>query len=624
MIAKLSALSKNFFTKLILTITALSFMSLFGVSGYITSANSNKAVIKVDNIEISQSEFAYELQKQWAKLRVLFGDELNEDAADEKKAMLAADLAELKLNNALIDNTMLKNNIDFSQNLLLNIIMMTPQFQKNGAFDSQMFKQYLQQAGMSEGEYIANLKRSIGSKILLETQVEGFNVPQTAIQQMEKVWGQRRAFKYAELKYDDIKVDRAPTKEELDQYYTDFSEEFIEPEKRDVKLMFLSLDALADSIKITPEEIDEYYKEHIDDYEQPEKRNVLQMVFNSKEEALAAMHKINNGADFAKVAGELGQNDIDLGYVAADDLMGELSEVAVARKKGETGAPFELNEEWQILKVADITPASKVERAVANKQIEQTLRQERAYDGSYEIIKDIEDKLGAEVALEDIAQNYKTALIDVKNIGEDGSSNSRNVDVVNLLSNRDVVDSIFSYNEGETSQAIEDDNGIVVVKIEKIIEQHVKPQDMVKEDIKKLWLDNEKASIMQEKIDNIEHDIESGDSLNEVASRYGLMIKRSMPIDRNETFAELGAAEISELFVLPKDETKIIKHGDDYVVAYTENIYDDSASLSEQDKSIITQSLYMESVSELSKALLKDFARDYKVEVNYKRMGISD
>ena len=51
MIAKLSSMSKSVFTKIILTVTALSFMSLFGVSGYITTANSNKSVIKVDNIE---------------------------------------------------------------------------------------------------------------------------------------------------------------------------------------------------------------------------------------------------------------------------------------------------------------------------------------------------------------------------------------------------------------------------------------------------------------------------------------------------------------------------------------------------------------------------------------------
>ena len=58
----------------------------------------------------------------------------------------------------------------------------------------------------------------------------------------------------------------------------------------------------------------------------------------------------------------------------------------------------------------------------------------------------------------------------------------------------DVIDAVFSYAEGETSQAVEDDNGIAVVKIEKINEEHVQPQELVADKIKALWLENEKAS----------------------------------------------------------------------------------------------------------------------------------
>ena len=307
-----------------------------------------------------------------------------------------------------------------------------------------------------------------------------------------------------------------------------------------------------------------------------------------------------------------------------DDLMEELSEVAFALNKGEFSAPFELNEEWQILKVFDIQPASKVEKSIANAEIDKTLRQERAYDGSYEMINAIEDKLGAGEDLESIASANNANIIEVKNIGEDGSSDTRNADVIELLSNRDIIDAVFSYTEGETSQAIEDDNGIVVVKIEKINEEHILPQEQVKDKIKTLWLENEKASILQEKIDNIEHDMDAGDSLNEVAARYGLQIKRSMPLGRDEKLADLSAADMVELFTLPKDETKIIKRGDDYVVALSDGIYDDSASLSEQDKNFIKQSLYYQGIDEMAEAMLKDFARDYKVEVNYNRMGITD
>ena len=624
MISKLSGMSKNIFTKIILTVTALSFMSLFGVSGYITSAGKNKSVIKVDNIEISQNEFSYDLQKQWAKLRVFLGDNISEDVADEKKALLAADLAELKLNNALLDNTMIKHHVDFTQSLILQIIMLNPQFQNGKNFDSQSFKQYLQQVGMSENEYITSIKRSIAKKILLETQVAGVNVPKTALNLMEKVAGQRRTFKYAELKYSDIEPDRNPSQEELNQYYTDFSDEFVEPEKRDAKIMFLSLDALADAVKVSQEDIDAYYKEHITDYEQPEKRNVLQMIFNSEKQAKEVYEKIQNGADFAEIAAENGQKDIDLGFVAADNLMQELSDVVFSMNKGETAEPFELNEEWQILKVADIKAAEKTDRNEANQQIEKSLKQERAYDGSYEMINNIEDKLGAGADLQTLADEYHTTLIDVKNIGEDGTSDSRNLDITEVLQNRDVIDAVFSYNEGEISQAIEDDNGIVVVKIEKIKEEHIKPQELVADKIRNLWLENEKASIMQEKIDNIEHDIEAGDDFNAVAARYGLTVKRTMPIARSETFADIEAGEIVNLFTVPVDDVQIVKRNNDYIIAVSDNIYDDSASLSQEEKTKIKDAFYAETVDEMSNALLKDFAKDYKVEVNYNRMGIVD
>ena len=59
-------------------------MSLFGVSGYINTANSNKPVIKVDDLEISQSEFNYLLQKELTKLKDT--DTLDQEQAEARKA----------------------------------------------------------------------------------------------------------------------------------------------------------------------------------------------------------------------------------------------------------------------------------------------------------------------------------------------------------------------------------------------------------------------------------------------------------------------------------------------------------------------------------------------------------
>lgn len=623
MISTFSKMHNSLFTKIILTITALSFMSLFGVSGYINSANSNKPVIKVDNLEISQSEFNYMLQKELSKLKDM--DSANPEEAEARKAEISAELAKIKLDDLLLENTMKKFKVDVTDSLVSQIIQISPQFLNNGQFDREMYKWYMNKNNLTEKDLVAEIKRNIGRKILVETQVEGFKVPEVLQSQMQKVLGQRRTFKYIKLAAADAKIDRKPSQEELDQYYEDFNEEFRVPEKRDVKILSLPLETIEKSINVSDDEINTYYKEHIEEYEQPEKRHVLQLAFEDEESAKKAEAELA-AKDFMAVAAENGQSaeDTDFGDVAKSDLSDELADVVFSLAKGQISKPENINGGWQILKVTDIIPASSTPRAQANAQIKKTIQEERAYDGSYELMTSIEDKLGAGVSLADIAKEYNIELVDVKNLAEDGSSDNKDKQLAEVLKNKDVIDAAFSYNAGEVSQTIEGDDGLIVVEVEKVHESHIQPENEVTAKITKLWQESEKVSITQELVDNINHDLEAGDTLSEVAGRYNLPIMKTMPITRGETFADLNFNDMKTLFSAGKEEAKVLQHGDDYLIAETNEVYDDSSALSQEDKNFLKQALQAEMAQEMADALLHGYAKDYKVEVNYGRMGIND
>lgn len=644
MISTFSKMHNSLFTKIILTITALSFMSLFGVSGYINSANSNKPVIKVDNLEISQSEFNYMLQKELSKLKDV--DSANPEEAEARKAEISAELAKIKLDDLLLENTMKKFKVDVTDSLVSQIIQISPQFLNNGQFDREMYKWYMNKNNLTEKDLVAEIKRNIGRKILVETQVEGFKVPEVLQSQMQKVLGQRRTFKYIKLAAADAKIDRKPSQEELDQYYEDFNEDFRVPEKRDVKVLSLPLETIEKSINVSDDEINTYYKEHIEEYEQPEKRHVLQLAFEDEESAKKAEAELA-AKDFMAVAAENGQSaeDTDFGDVAKSDLSDELADVVFSLAKGQISKPENINGGWQILKVTDIIPASSTPRAQANAQIKKTIQEERAYDGSYELMTSIEDKLGAGATLQEIADSFDIALTKVKDLTEDGSfysaltysalkeaknlteyesSDAVNVDIAELVKNKDVIDAAFSYNAGEVSQTIEGDDGLIVVEVEKIHESHIQPENEVTAKITKLWQESEKVSITQELVDNINHDLEAGDTLSEVAGRYNLPVMKTMPITRGETFADLNFNDMKTLFSADKEETKVLQHGDDYLIAETNEVYDDSSALSQEDKNFLKQALQAEMAQEMADALLHGYAKDYKVEVNYGRMGIND
>ena len=624
MISKFSKMQNGLFAKIVLSLTALSFVSLFGVSGYINTANNNKTVIKVDNLEVSQSEFNYLLQRELAKYKAMVSEDINEN--EEIKNQIISSLAKAKLDELIITNTMKKNNIDFRNSLVSQIIHITPQFQYEGKFNKEMYNQYLRSNGMTEQELINDIKRNVARQILLDTLASYIKVPNVLEKQMQKVLGQRRTFNYVKIESSETSVDREPTAEEIDQYYKDLAEEFVVPEKRDVTVFLLTTKMIADKMDVSEDDIKTYREQFIDEFEQPEKREVLQMVFSSKELADEYKSKLNGGADFLDLAKQNGQSeqDTNFGFVSASELSDELSPVAFSLRKGGISDILEVNGEWQILKVANIKPAYSMPKDEADAKIIEELKQERVYDKTYEIMKEIEDKIGEGKSLNDIATEYNVSPIAVLGLSDDGVSTSRNMDILNLLKNKDVVDTAFSYNVGEISQTLETDSGIAVVRVDNIIETHLQNKEDVLEDIKKIWLENEKATVAQEIVENISHDLESGDALKDVAQRYGFKTIKTKPISRSETFDNLPYSDIKTLFLSPKNYAEVIKHGDDYIIAETSNIYDDTESLTEEETNYLQKALYMQMINEASNALLKGYAKEYDIEINYNRMGLND
>lgn len=621
MINRFSKMRDSLFTKIILTITALSFMSLFGVSGYIDTASRNKAVITVDNLELTQSKFSHLLQREISRLKALGNIDLDEDG--DKKAQIADTLLKTELDEMILDNTILKYNIDMRNSSVNQILKMSSLYQTNGQFDYEKYKMYRDMAGKTDEEMLQDVKRSFIRIFLLDYPVAYVNVPKVLLDQTAKVQGQRRTFRYVKVENADAVISREPTPEELDQYYDDLDEELMIPEKRDLTVMYIPQEKLTAAIEIPQEEIDAYYKEHIDEFEQGEQRSVMQMVFDTEDKANAAYESLNNGEDFVTVAEENEQNaaEINLGFVSANDVSEELSEIIFSLDEGRYSEPKKIADSWQILQVNDIKPASKISRNEANAQIVEELRQDKQYDNNYEVISAIEDKLGEGASLEDLAVAYQEPLLKVTNVDEDGKATSVDAKLKNIITNKDFLDVAFSYNEGEVGQAVETEDGIAVIMVDKIIDAHKQPREDAENTLREIWLENERASVTQETVDNIEHDLDAGDDLTITAARYNLNVKNSRPVTRDETIDKISFVEMKKLFNAPKNEPQIIKIGDDYIIAETTNIYDDSDSIKGDKREALKQSIYQETVREMAETMLKDFSRDYKIKVNYNRIG---
>ena len=628
MINKLAKAQKSWVAKLILSLTALSFMSLFGITGYLSSASNNRTVIKVDNIEISQAEFQYELQKELNAAKNILNTDLDEEAMADLRASLTSAVASKMVKDAVIDRSMQKYHVLFRPELISRMIANEPSFQDlSGNFNRDLFRRVLNENNISEQEYLKSVSRALAEQILTAWPVQKINIPEILVNAEIKIDGKRRVFKYTTIEPENIKIDRDISEDEITQYYEDFAAQFVEPERRNLSVIYLSVDDIAKNMEVTKDEIKAYYDEHIDDYETKEKREVLQMMFEDQSKADEAYEALTNGADFYEVAADFaGQSkeDTELGSVFENDLVFEIAEDAFALEKGGFTKPIAVSDVFQIIKVVDITEPSKVDYSVASEQIKKELVSEKLYDAVYDVLSKMEDQIGAGKTLEEIAGIFNTKLQNVEGLADDGSVLVVPENLAQIVKSSDFIDAAFSYAKGETSQTIETDEGLLVMRIDDIAESHQKSLEEVTPQIKTLWADSERTAIVQEMVNDIVHDLEEGDDFTKTAQRFGLHVYKSQPITRNETFADLSYQDVRELFAQELNTPYQTNVKGQYVVVIGVEDFQNSVPLSEDEMNMVRFKVRYEVVRDLQKAMLDSYAKDYKTKIKYKLMGIMD
>jgi len=611
MITKLRKAQDTWVAKLIFAVTALSFMSLFGVSGYLSRAASNPAVIRVNDQKISMAEFNAQVDEQIRMARRILGDNL--EVSDQMRTMIAQDLLQKNLSNMIVKEMAAENKVFVSDDLVRSVIFTQPQFlDEDGRFNPARFHNFLSASGWTEYRYIDALKTDIIRSFLVANPVGNIKVADILADLNAKTESQRKIFKYIEIDPKNIVVDRKMTNDEMEQFYNDFSADFVVPESRNITVLELGFDDIAKKISVDEKEIKDFYNNNIDRFVVPETREVLQMVFDNEDAAKEAVKEVKSGEDFYATAATLAKQsteDTSLGFVSKDMLIEELSNTVFKAGKGEVLGPIESGSGWHVLKVNNIKAGSKVDDSVAYKQIEETLRTEKAYEDAYNVVKELDDKIGAGATLEDLSKETGKKLKTIMNLTDENSS--------------PYAEAAFSYNAGEISQAEETDKGFVFVRVDAVNEAHALDIKDAAPQIEKLWAESEKTAIAQEIINDVMNDIDNGDSIEEVAARYKLNIKTTDPLTRAQSFAGLNQSQMVDLFNEKLNTAKQVALNGKTVIAVAAG--DASGrKLTEQDLDVLSRRMNIDVMRQSVEQLIDSYGKKYDIRVKYRQLGLSD
>lgn len=623
MISKLAKAKDNWFFKFISIAVAVSFVSLFGVTGYISSASQNQTVVNVGGKKTTQSEFSYRLQKELNSLKNLAGDDF--EISDETRTAIADGIIRQIVNEGVIDQTMKKYGIYFPRTLIQQVIFSQSEFQNqtNGQFHPELFKRYLSTAGLSEAEYIDIIKRMLAQRILVTDLTDQFGVPNVLSKAIHHSDNQRKSFKYITLSPEDIKIERKISDDEIKQYYEDFAENFTVPETREADVLFITNEVVLKKYAATDDMVENYFNQHKAELNQPEKREILQMVFLDKANAEKAMDKLNNGGNFEQIAKEFKAENADeptLGIVAQDELADELANSAFDMQLNQAKL-LEVADTWQIIRIKDIVAAKEAVLDELKPQIIEQLNNENLYDALRNARAEIDDAVNGGMTLADAGRLVNIEPIKVSGITEDKPIAS-NIEGLNSLDFNEIV---FSYGLDEISSAEEFDDGIVVVQVTKVIDQHLPEIEDIKDDIVSLWTVQEKNALAKETAENIAIDVEDGGQFVDAAKARGLEVFRSSPINRNETFAGLTEAEINDLFLADSDSVKIFEHGNNhYIIAMLSDTVNFQDELTDENLKSVQERARKLMISDMNKATLDGYAEEFKIKIDYDLAGFTE
>ncbi|MFT6072002.1 MAG: peptidyl-prolyl cis-trans isomerase D [Alphaproteobacteria bacterium] len=348
----------------------------------------------------------------------------------------------------------------------------------NGTFDKLAFKKILRNQRVSIKEFKGNIANNVIQGNFTNPIEADFPISDIAVTVFNQFATTIIDFDAYTLNLetlpDTVNTITKPTDEQLQALYKEQSETLKRPLLKNIDYVVFDKDHLKDKIIISDNVVQEFYDTNKKTlFFMPETRKIIQVVFDSKEEADDALKQLNEGVSFQSAAEELGFDieDIDLGYLVANDLEENVRSTVFDMDLGETSKPLKTDFGFTIYFVEAIKPEEARSFEQVKLEIKDTLLNKKLNNYLSDIMVKIDDDLAGGADFTEITQKYGswiTAQENITNQGEIFASDDNVMPIMTQLNPLIPIDYINDYSVGDDIPIIElNNNAFALLKVKK-------------------------------------------------------------------------------------------------------------------------------------------------------------
>jgi peptidyl-prolyl cis-trans isomerase D len=551
--------SQGMAAKIILGLVILTF-ALAGIGSYTNSTDTS--VADVNGEKITQQDFNKAYQSQRSNMQRQFGEMFENLAADPTyMANFRNSVVDSLINQRLVDQNSANLAIRVSDKRIKEAIFAMPEFQVDGVFDNDRYLALINQAGFYQSsDFRDYLRLEMSRRQLTQALVlSEFSLPyeNTMVAQLQN---QTRDIRFAPITLEQFKSLVEVSDEEINSFYQENQERFLNQEKVKVNYITLNVENIAKNIVVSDDDVKDFYEENINDFREGEERRISHILIEVDEDEAAAQEKaesillqINEGGDFAELAKEFssdtfsGENGGDLDWLARGSMDEVFDEQAFALTDiGSVSGVVKTEYGFHIIKLTDMKPVMtqpltdvfdelKVRISTQKAQEEFYLLQQEMARLSYEFPDSLDD------AAEAINATVETS---------EWLSRADNSGVFSHTKSIEAAFSDLVLEEQLNSDVIEiSDSLAIVVRLNKHQAAVVKSLSEVTEPIK-YNLVAEKARVEAQKIiDTLLADLQSGENITDKLTQYNSAFEVKTDVARFT--ADIAPRVVEKAFSLP-------------------------------------------------------------------------
>jgi len=488
-----------------------------GLNSYFNDTGEGFQAALVNDQKVTVYEYQIAYGNEQRRIQQMFGENFDPDMFDDQIKKTALDRV---IDSAVIIQAASNGKMTVSNEQLAMQVQSIGQFSEDGRFSNALYKQQLEQAGESTAGFEYRVRRGMIADQLINGIVQSSFATRDDIELTHRLRQQSREIAYVSFPIDPYKKDLEVSDSEIEIHYKNNPDLYKTVEKVKLEYLELSVDSLLPSISVEENELEDYYEEQKERFINPEERRARHILFEfadddakAKTDAEKVYQKIQSGESFETLAKE-NSADIgsatdggDLGFFARGIMDANFEETAFALKVDEVSKPVRTEFGYHIIKLVEIKPQEGKSLSDVRDEIEVEIKKQKAekeYFNKVEVLANVayETPDSLEPAKEELGLTIKTTGFIPKRGGP------------GIFSNRKIMDAAFSDDvliENLNSEAVElSSNHTIVLRLKEYRDAQVRPLEEVKAQIKATLIDEKALTLAKVDASLIEQKLKEG------------------------------------------------------------------------------------------------------------------